>query len=240
MWLVLANSGDDSAKWAYHGLCARGLSPCYYVDETVLSTARIAHRLGRTETHVLIEFADGRRFETGSISGVLNRMAWLNVRCRGELTTDDRAYALQEQTALFTSWLYSLPVPVINRPAPFELAGPGKTELEWRWLAHSAGLGVLPQRCFISSALDRVPSVVPNDDLTAVFVIAQRAVCVSQLPSEIERACVRLSELTACSMLRVDLIREEGAWRFASASGRPSLVEGGDSLLSALAEVLRP
>jgi hypothetical protein len=56
------------------------------------------------------------------------------------VTAEDRAYVSSEMTAFLLAWLSSLPCPVLNRPTPSGLCGPG-----WRieqWIHLAAGLGI--------------------------------------------------------------------------------------------------
>ena len=65
----------------------------------------------------------------------------------------DRAYAGAETSALWLSWLSSLPCRVVNAPSPGSLAGPWYPPLQWLYLAARAGL---PARGFTFSTDPRV------------------------------------------------------------------------------------
>jgi hypothetical protein len=71
---------------------------------------------------------------------VLNRLVSVPDEMLRPAHPQDRDYVTQELTAFFLSWLYSLPPPVLNRPAPHGLCGSWRHRSQWVWLAARAGL----------------------------------------------------------------------------------------------------
>jgi hypothetical protein len=84
--------------------------------------------------------ADGRAFSSNQIAGVLTRLSAVPEGELDHVAAEDRAYVSAEMTAFLLAWLSSLECPVLNRPTPSGLCGPG-----WRieqWLHLAAGLGI--------------------------------------------------------------------------------------------------
>ena len=146
MWLLLASSHDRAALWAAGRLKGRGIDPLVVLTPELLHYSFSWQHRVRPDgaTSVAFTLADGRRIDGRRIQGVLNRMAVLPPHLLGHFTDVDRAYALQEWTALHISWLSSLPVPVLNLPAVQGLCGAWRHLSEWVWLASQAGLETEP------------------------------------------------------------------------------------------------
>ncbi len=84
--------------------------------------------------------ADGRAFSSNQIAGVLTRLSAVPEAELDHVAAEDRAYVSAEMTAFLLAWLSSLECPVLNRPTPTGLCGPG-----WRleqWIHLAAGLGI--------------------------------------------------------------------------------------------------
>ena len=84
--------------------------------------------------------AEGRAFSSSDITGVLTRLSAVPGTELDHVAAEDRSYVSSEMTAFLLAWLSSLKCPVMNRPTPSGLCGPG-----WRieqWLHLAAGLGI--------------------------------------------------------------------------------------------------
>jgi hypothetical protein len=57
---------------------------------------------------------------------------------------DDRDYLAAEMTAFLRCWLSGLRCPVVNRPTPLSLSGPGWTPAHWTIAAARLGMSVRP------------------------------------------------------------------------------------------------
>jgi hypothetical protein len=241
MWLVFCASDDLPALWAYQGLEALGLTPLELVSADLLAySLRWEHRLGAGGTATVLTLADGRTIHSGEVRGVLNRLRALPFehlrRAAPEDAPEDFEYARAEILALFTSWLYALPPPVLNRASPEGLGGQGRHISEWVWLAARAGLVTRPYReagrpdqgaLYTGS---RLASAVP---VRTVFVVAGRVVGAASGP--IRERCLRLAELAGTDLLGIDFAAVgTDPWTFAGATPLPDLRLGGQALLKAL------
>jgi hypothetical protein len=247
VWLLLCASDDRHALWAARRLEARGVRPLVVLTPELLHYAlRWEHRLGSGgPPSVRVTLADGRVIEGGAIRGVLNRIALLPPHLVERSAPDDRAYALQEWTAFFTSWLSCLPVPVLNLPTAQGLCGAWRHPSEWHWLAAQAGLPVNPYRhggdpSSRPSAGDRAPSGASRVPARTIFVVDDVAIAAApgdgEVPERILDACGRLGALSRTRSIGIDL--DAVSSRFVGASPRPDLAPGGEPLVAALADAL--
>lgn len=237
MWLIACNPGDVAALWAARLLSDRGLEPLELVSAEALAySPRIEHRLGAGAPSVRIELADGRAVSSDGVRGLLNRLTHPPMGHLGVAPQREREYAMQEVSALFLSWLTAMPGPVLNRPAPFGLAGPGLDPLQWLALAARAGLPTDPTR--VPSRENGDAHARPSPPKCNV-VVACGALFGAPLPDSVAAPCLRLAELSGVDILGIEL-REEGAAsrRFAGAHPMPDLRVGGEALADHLAAEL--
>jgi hypothetical protein len=239
-WLVLCDVADVSALWVYQGLVARGLAPVEVVTAQVLSTAvRWEHRLDPAGATIDITLADGRRLRGDTTRGALNRITVLPTAHLDGVAPSDRDYAIQEMSALFLSWLHTLPEPVLNRPAPYGLSGRWRHPAEWTLLAARAGLTPHPYRHTSDESPEEAAILPRSEPVTTVFVVGKHVVASSRVPATVRSGCHRLAELTGVQLLGIDFaVDNQNRWRFVGASVTPDLTLGGEPLLSALFDVL--
>lgn len=119
---------------------------------------------------------------------------------------DDRAYVAQEVTALLLAWLRSLKVPVVNRPTPRSLGGPGWNASRWR--ACAARLSLPLADCEFS----------PTTTQTAV-VIGSTCLCDNE---SLRSSTLKLAREAAIDLLEV---RYDEAGRFLHANVFPDLCQ---------------
>lgn len=241
MWLVLCEPGDLGALWAYQGLQARGFEPLELLAPQMLVSSRHwEHGLGRRGASISIELPGGKTLDGARVRGVLNRIAWLPPSLFRQAAPDDRAYATQEMTALFMSWLSALPGPVLNRPVSQGLCGSWRHPSEWAVLAARAGLAAFPYRQ--SSRVEapvggRLAPV--RGSVRTVFVVNDRFVG-PPLPPELTEACLRFAALAGLGLAGLEFAAgPAGPWTFLGASPQPDLRLGGPPLLDALAAAFR-
>jgi hypothetical protein len=139
--LIVAAAGDASAlalarRWSDAG--ARLLTP------EDLSVAGWRHHIGDPEAGCAV--ASGEVLPVASIAGVVTRLAWVSEHELAWIVAEDRAYVAAEMSAFFLGWLAELPVPVLNRPAPGCLAGPGWRHERWVHAAARLGIPTVPCR----------------------------------------------------------------------------------------------
>jgi hypothetical protein len=240
MWLVLCGPNDLAALWAARGLEARGLKPLeIFTAEALAYNRRFVHSFTAPQPSVTIELADGREIHSAAVCGTLNRLQLVpSAHLRGA-NAADRQYAEQEIYALFLSWIYGLPGPVLNKPTPQGLSGAWRHLSEWIWLASQAGLSPLPYRQSDARAAP-LPHAYPHSATRSIIVV--KDTCFGPAaPSSVLAGCVRLAQLSGTSLLGVDFqITPTGNWIFTDATPLPDLRLGGEALLDTLSKKLRP
>ena len=87
---------------------------------------------------------DGAVYDSSEIEGVLIRLPAILASDLPQIALADRNYVASEMTAFLVYWLNSLRKPVLNRPTPRSLAGPGWYPEHWIYHAAKAGLRVRP------------------------------------------------------------------------------------------------
>lgn len=246
MWLVLCSANDIPAHWAYHGLKQRGLDPIEMVyAEALPFSLRWEHRITGSGVCVSITLPDGRLIDSGSIRGVINRI--IAVHSMPEHLSPDAEYATQEFSALFLSWMYGLPGPVLNRATPQGLCGQWRHVSEWVWLASKAGLPVPRYRQSSQDQINELKTerrLWPAGTPTRTIIVVNGTVCADGVPAQISEGCLRLAELAETSLLGIEFAMGPGGagldqnWIFAGATPMPDLRYGGDDLLDQLNEIM--
>ncbi|HEX2120504.1 MAG TPA: hypothetical protein VHL59_02580, partial [Thermoanaerobaculia bacterium] len=142
MYLVLCNSSDLAAMWAYLQLKKElGASIDIVTAEVLASALRWEHRLTTNGTSTTIALADGRVIRSDEIRATLNRIE--HIAPISPRAGADRDYATAEMHALFASWIHALPGRVWNRATPAGLCGSTwRQSAEWTQLAARAGFAV--------------------------------------------------------------------------------------------------
>jgi hypothetical protein len=139
--LVLAHAGDEIARRLAARLAAT------VVTARDLSTRGWRHApLGGPGGGVdddVLGLAGGPVAAT-AVRGVVTRMGAVTPPDLGHIAEADRSYVAAEMTAFLLSLLHALPCPVVNRPTPMSLMGPGWTAMRWRAAAIAAGVAVAP------------------------------------------------------------------------------------------------
>jgi len=139
MIIVFAQEHDESAKslvrrWKDRG--ARLMVPADLSRAGWSCTSR-----DPTSSHCVIE---GVRHDSSEIQGVLVRSPAVMASDLPHIAASDRSYVASEMTAFLVYWLTSLRRPVLNRPTPRSLCGPGWYPEHWTYYAARAGLRVRP------------------------------------------------------------------------------------------------
>src|SRR5271170_1683143 len=78
-----------------------------------------------------VAVVDGRTVSVERIDGVLTRLAGVYEWELAHIVPGDRAYVSAEMTAFLLSWLSELDCPILNRPTPTCLSGPGWRQEQW-------------------------------------------------------------------------------------------------------------
>lgn len=243
MWLVICETSDASALWAYEGLRRRGLAPLELLSPELLACSlRWEHRVGSRGTSLAVTLADGRQLSSEGLRGVLNRVYTVPLAMWRHAAESDRSYVQQELFAFFLSWLHGLPCPVFNRPTAMGLAGAWRSESEWVWLAAKAGL---PAPVFRQTSFDRLDESRGDRRLRPPTAAVRTVIAVgattagAPAPPAIAEGCLRLAGLADTTLLGIDFIEgAAGPWTFAGASPLPELTSGGEAFLDGLAAAL--
>lgn len=256
MHLVLCHVGDASAVQAYRALEARapGRVDCVTVEALCAGLAW-EHRLGSTSTTFRVRLADGRVVDGEEVDSVLNRVHWVAPVGTGGADARDGAYAMEEFTAFFLSWMAGLEAVVVNEPTPQGLAGRHRTPVEWAWLARESGLPIVPglwtaRATANGDAAARVDGR-PDDRLDAALggerwgrgsvwacVVGDRVIG-PRLQEGTAAACIELAHRARVGLLGVLLDRTTHGVAFAGATPLPHLPVGEEGFVDALCRLLQ-
>jgi hypothetical protein len=220
--LVVVASSQDSvaaavaARWAAGGaavLTCRDLSVsgwCYRPGDGAGSIAVVA----------------GRRVRAAEIEGVLMRLPGVGPHDLPHIVASDREYVAEEMSAFLTSWLSDLPCPMLNRPTPTCLAGPGWPWEQWVLVAAGLGLPVRPvrrrhtPRDRITTPAGAAPTGLPDDALT-VTVVGRR--CFGADDDHLAMHARRLAKAAGVDLLAVHFDRHAADARLLGADLWPDV-----------------
>ena len=156
MIAVLAHAGDAQAgrlvaRWAAH-------------DAQLVTPADLSRAGWRLEpgvpSHWSAAVGDRSVGDDGPLRGVLVRLAAVCGSDLPHIVAEDRAYVAAEMTAFLASWLTELRCPVVNRPSPNCLSGPGWRLEEWARAAVRLGIPVAKVRRPTPARVARVMATV--------------------------------------------------------------------------------
>jgi hypothetical protein len=230
MYLVLCDSSDLSALWAWRELSRRLADVRLVTSEALVYAARWEHRVDSCRTSTIITLGDGCVIRSEEVRGTLNRLLVLpgdHLRA----VAAEREYAGAELLAFFASWLHALPKPVLNPASPSGLSGGAqwRDHSEWLWLAAESGLGVPPYVENESTAPEP-----PLPGARTLMVIGDRVVGPPH-PAQVAAGCIALARRTSLGILGVGF---DELWSFRHATVVPDLRAGGCDAIDALAEAL--
>jgi hypothetical protein len=153
--LVLASPEDTTAFRVFDALRSLGDGETVRLirGEQLAAAPYWEHRLGEGEAQTRVRLADGTGLDARWIGAVFNRLQAPSLPHFYTASESDRTYAIVETSALWLSWLTSLPCGVVNPPSPGSLSGPDHALPEWLCLASQAGL---PARGYTFSTDPRV------------------------------------------------------------------------------------
>lgn len=169
MLIIVAARNDMSAR----ELAARWSAQ----DAVVLTPAGLSqrgwrHQLGSPENSAAV--VGGRVVAPGQITGVLTRTWGVDTDELTHIIPEDRQYVTMEMTAFLLSWLTSLDCPVVNRPTPSCLSGPG-----WRneqWVRRAAQLSIPVRSVTRRTVLGQEPAAAHfYQNTVAVSIVGTRS-----------------------------------------------------------------
>lgn len=244
-WLVLAPEVDEAARWAAERLPGAGLRPLCVVTDADLAGATWDHRVNDDGVATTLALADGRVLTSSEIQGTLNRLVQVPMGLITALGPADRDYAFHEFSALFLSWLASLPGPILNPPEARGLGGAWRPPGEWAMLA--AESGVPSARVRFDSTDERPcaggwrawPPYAPVEE--DVIVVGEAVFARDPLDPATLAAYRRLACRAGTPILGIAFACATcgGRPEVASVTPLPDLRAGGDELIEALAAALR-
>ncbi|WPB72625.1 hypothetical protein KYC5002_26590 [Archangium violaceum] len=215
--LVLANPDDEAARalvdrWSIHG--AALLTP----DD--LSMQGWRHDTSTREDTLVV---NGMPQRAGHLRGVLVRLPGVPEQELVRIHPGERAYVAAEMTAFLLAWLSLLPCPVLNRPTPACLTGPGWRSEQWLHTAAQVDIPIVPMRRSTRQPGSYVP---PPDGLlphTRVSVVGEQ--CLGPATPLMARYARRLSRAAGVELLDVHFAGPPEAPILAGASLWPRINE---------------
>jgi hypothetical protein len=239
VWLVLTQTADESALWAYSRLRSRsrGETRILFLEELDLTATTWAHDVGRQGIRTRVHLADGRRVQASGRGAVLNRLSRAPWSLLSGGPPGEAAYATSELHAFAMSWIRSLAPVVVNAPTAQGLSGRWRPALHWRALAVQAGLPVVPLH------LSSTEPTCLDDAGPSVVVLAVGGELVgASAPPPIRSAVRRLTTLADTAILGLRFSGAEpaaGGWRLLDATPQPDLRTAGESGIAALEALAR-
>jgi hypothetical protein len=170
MIIVFANEHDKNAKCLVQRWANRGAALMVPSD---LSRAGWSCASGHP---AFSEFVIGdARHRSSQIRGVLIRWPAVLPSDLPHIVPSDRSYVASEMTAFLVYWLTALGAPVLNRPTPRSLCGPGWFPEHWMHYAARAGLHVRTIERTVSLSSHEHPSWPEHNGACAEVTIVGRA-----------------------------------------------------------------
>lgn len=239
MWLVLSAPEDESAYLMAERLRTHGLAPLIHASAEDLGRARWCYRTGGEAEASEITLPGGEVIASSSLRGVLNRLYAVPASALAQVERADRDYAREELYAMYTSWLYGLACPVINRAGAIGLCGNWPDRSWWRARAFSAGLPTDVYFWQAGADYDAYALTCEGDASMESVTLLDGQVIGGDLPPELASACARFAEYTGSRLLGlVFSVHPVAGWRLLDANPMPDLAMAGTALVEALARAL--
>jgi hypothetical protein len=188
MLIILAGEQDEVARelarrwssWDCHLLTAKDLSRSGWRHWPGSRKARLQHAQEERPERPLPEsdkqnvaVVGGAIVPTERIDGVLTRLPCVYEWELAHIVASDRAYVSAEMTAFLLSWLSELDCPILNRPTPTCLSGPGWRQEQWTHLAARLGIPVKSVKRYAKLGEEASVETGP-DPCEAVIVVGQQ------------------------------------------------------------------
>lgn len=242
MHLILTADGDPDTVWLTRGLTQAGLDTVAVTAGELAAARDVRHVVSAEGAWFSMQLPDGRRLDSRSIEGTVNRLQYVLPAQIASADGEERSYAEQEFSAFMLSILACLPEPVLNAPSPQGLCGAVKHPSELVWLAGQAGLPTMPYVFEARASNDPTMGwepVVPRDTPAVTVYVVGDAV-VGTLPPGLRHGCKVLAGVLGQPLLGIDFLpMPAGRMVFVGASPCPPLAPGGEPLVDALALALR-
>jgi len=170
----------------------------------------------------------GKKVKQSEIRGVVTRLQWVWEGELRDIVSDDRAYVAAEMSAFLLCWLSGLTCPVLNRPTPGCLNGPGWVREQWTAAASKAGIPVQPirRRAVLASSAGELQESPP------VTVTVAGEQCFGKADESLFDQARRLADIADVDLLSVQFSSAEADAWFVGASVCPDI--SGDGVDNAL------
>lgn len=169
--------------------------------------------------------------DSASITGVINRIAFLPDGHLANVAATDRTYIQQELLAIWSSWISALPCTVLNRPTATSISGPMYHPAVWHHSAAAAGLPVA-QLTYDADLPDPVP---PTPVQSAI--VCQGQCHSASLPPALFGACCDLAAFAGLDMVELFFGAGPDGPVFSAASPIPDLGRADSALLAQVAQI---
>jgi hypothetical protein len=233
MIVILCHPGDASALWLAASMRELGAAIELVTVEELVYSRRIVYRLSDAGSAGTIVLADGRTLRPESITGLVNRVAYVPTAHFARALQTDRAYAEAELGAFLLAWINGVAGRVVNPPLPFSLGG---AIVARPALMHFAAMAGLPTGGFRTSAdsHEATQSLLPATHAALLF---DGRTYGTLLPRKLLEGCRRLAGFTGASLLQIQFNQSpERGYRFVSASSAVDFRLGGTPLARDLAQ----
>jgi hypothetical protein len=154
------------------------------------------------------------------ITGVLTRLSWVFQDELMHIAPIDRAYVASEMNAFLLALLHGLTCPLLNRPTPMCLAGPGWRKEQWVNCAARLGIPVHPVRREARLS-DGLSTEDPQSSCQTVTVVGDR--CFGTVDETLANCARRLAAAAGVDLLAVHFGVVNGESRLFNADFLPDI-----------------
>ncbi len=137
MIIVFAQEHDENARSLVRRWRDRGARLMVPADLSRAGWSCVSRNPARSQCVI-----EGAHYDSSEIQGILIRLAAVLAADLPHIAVSDRDYVASEMTAFLVYWLNALGKPVLNRPTPRSLSGPGWFPEHWIYYAAQAGIRV--------------------------------------------------------------------------------------------------
>lgn len=213
MILVIAGRYDESAqalviRWASHD--------AHLITCNDLSVRGWRSFLGAS--HASRANIGGHEVALEEINGILTRIPCIGAYELLHIVPGDRVYVATEMNAFLTSWLCEFRCPVLNRPTPTCLSGPGWRREQWCYAAAQVGIPVRPVRQSVALAESTLPETTESGGVM-VTVVGDR--CFGAVDPVVTRWARSLAKAAGTDLLGVQFSSPEASACFVGAEPWP-------------------
>jgi hypothetical protein len=158
------------------------------------------------------------------IHGILTRLPCVWEQELVHIVPSDRPYIAAEMTAFLLCWLSELPCPVLNRPTPGCLTGPGWRREQWVFAAAQGGMRVRPVQRQIRLATHSMP---PGQEPSSVTVTVVGDRCFGCVDKVLRIQARRLADAANVDLLGAQFSSPEADASFVGATLSPDVTDDG-------------